>query len=416
MRVAFCHPDLGLGGAERLVIDAALELKAKGNEVQIFTAFHDPKRCFVETIDGTLPPVRVHGNWIPRHIFHKGHALLATLRCLCVAWAICREHHKDQRSRFDAVFADQVSNVLPLFKIFAKGVKLLFYCHFPDLLLAKPGGWMKRLYRWPMNWLEEITTGMADTVLVNSHFTLEVFSMTFPKLHSAGVKPEVLYPATQLVSESDLEDASKCWQTELPTEIVQFLNRPKTATFLSINRFERKKNIELAMHALQKVMMLSTELSPQLIVAGGYDSKVQENKEVYNELQRLTEALNLRDRVCFLRSFTDREKKLLFASVNAAVLYTPSHEHFGIVPLESMASRKPVIACNSGGPRESILDGETGYLVEPTPEAFAFCMEKLMSAGQHSSLGLTARKHVEEHFSRSVFGQKLCDLLAKIVN
>lgn len=142
MRVAFCHPDLGLGGAERLVIDAALELQANGDEVQIFTAFHDPKRCFVETVDGSLPPVRVHGNWIPRHVFHRGHALFATLRCLCIAWAICREHHLGGHHRFDAVFADQVSNVLPVFKFFAQGVKVLFYCHFPDQLLAKPGGWL----------------------------------------------------------------------------------------------------------------------------------------------------------------------------------------------------------------------------------------------------------------------------------
>ena len=32
--VAFCHPDLGLGGAERLVVDAACELCNHGHEVQ----------------------------------------------------------------------------------------------------------------------------------------------------------------------------------------------------------------------------------------------------------------------------------------------------------------------------------------------------------------------------------------------
>lgn len=35
LRVAFCHPDLGLGGAERLVVDAATELSTKGHEVGI---------------------------------------------------------------------------------------------------------------------------------------------------------------------------------------------------------------------------------------------------------------------------------------------------------------------------------------------------------------------------------------------
>jgi alpha-1,3/alpha-1,6-mannosyltransferase len=37
-----------------------------------------------------------------------------------------------------------------------------------------------------------------------------------------------------------------------------------------------------------------------------------------------------------------------------AVLYTPSNEHFGIVPVESMFMKTPVLACNNGGPLESV--------------------------------------------------------------
>lgn len=38
--MAFVHPDLGIGGAERLVVDAALALQAAGHEVAMFTARH----------------------------------------------------------------------------------------------------------------------------------------------------------------------------------------------------------------------------------------------------------------------------------------------------------------------------------------------------------------------------------------
>ena len=41
VRVAFLHPDLGIGGAERLVVDAALALKSRGHEVTFVTAHHD---------------------------------------------------------------------------------------------------------------------------------------------------------------------------------------------------------------------------------------------------------------------------------------------------------------------------------------------------------------------------------------
>lgn len=57
-RVVFLHPDLGIGGAERLVVDAAVALKSQGCSVQIWTAHYDPTHCFAETLDPELPVVR----------------------------------------------------------------------------------------------------------------------------------------------------------------------------------------------------------------------------------------------------------------------------------------------------------------------------------------------------------------------
>ncbi|CAG8754915.1 1328_t:CDS:2, partial [Dentiscutata heterogama] len=63
LKVAFVHPDLGIGGAERLVVDAATGLKSKGHKVVIYTSHHDREHCFEETKDGSLE-VRVRGNSI----------------------------------------------------------------------------------------------------------------------------------------------------------------------------------------------------------------------------------------------------------------------------------------------------------------------------------------------------------------
>ena len=78
----------------------------------------------------------------------------------------------------------------------------------------------------------------------------------------------------------------------------------------------------------------------------------------------------------FVQSFTDAERGALLAA-SCAVVYTPTDEHFGIVPLEAMAAGRPVLACNSGGPRESVLHGTTGLLAEPQPDAFARAMAQL---------------------------------------
>ena len=50
--VVFVHPDLGIGGAERLVIDAAVGLQSLGHKVTILTSHCDPEHCFDEARDG----------------------------------------------------------------------------------------------------------------------------------------------------------------------------------------------------------------------------------------------------------------------------------------------------------------------------------------------------------------------------
>jgi hypothetical protein len=51
-KVVFIHPDLGIGGAERLIIDAAVGLQELGHKVTIFTSHCDHTHCFDEARDG----------------------------------------------------------------------------------------------------------------------------------------------------------------------------------------------------------------------------------------------------------------------------------------------------------------------------------------------------------------------------
>lgn len=54
--IVFFHPDLGIGGAERLVVDAAVGLQTRGHKVVIFTNHCDPTHCFDECRDGNPSP------------------------------------------------------------------------------------------------------------------------------------------------------------------------------------------------------------------------------------------------------------------------------------------------------------------------------------------------------------------------
>ena len=400
VRVAFIHPDLGIGGAERLIVDAALALKSRGHHIEMFTAHHDPSHCFSETRDGTLK-VSCHGDWLPRHCCQKGYAFWAYLRMIYVAIYLVFF----SRLKFDVIICDQISACIPVLKW--SGAKVLFYCHFPDQLLTKRQTWLKKAYRWPIDWLEESTTGKADHVLVNSRFTAQVFHSTFKSL--IHIHPTVLYPSLNFSSfdqspSSDLEDT-------LPPQAEHI--------FLSINRYERKKNLPLALQAFATLVENMDSLQRpkvHLIVAGGYDHRVVENVNHWLELRRLATDLRVDHRVTFLRSFTDQQKVALLNHCTS-LIYTPSNEHFGICPLEAMFMRRPVIAVSSGGPLETVVDGKTGFLCEPTPDAFAQQMLYFVqNPGASREMGEAARDHVVENFSFEAFTHKLDSIVVKLSN
>lgn len=92
------------------------------------------------------------------------------------------------------------------------------------------------------------------------------------------------------------------------------------------------------------------------------------------------------------------------------------NEHFGIVPLEAMAAQRPVVACNSGGPEESVQHAKTGYLCEPTPESFSSAMALILQDFSRAEImGKNARKHVEKNFSRQVFGERLNSIIHNLL-
>jgi alpha-1,3/alpha-1,6-mannosyltransferase len=252
----------------------------------------------------------------------------------------------------------------------------------------------------PLDWLEEITTGMADRVLVNSRFTAAIFRQTFPHLHA--VTPIVLYPGVDCARYERLHVERRCAKN-LPVD-----TRP--ITILSINRYERKKNLGLAIAAMA---LLRERISPtifarlRLVIAGGYDERLQESRDTLRDLRSHAQRLDLADHVQFVCSFTDAEGLALLARC-LCVVYTPENEHFGFGPIEAMAAGRPVIAVNSGGPQETVRHEETGFLCDPIPQAFAGALARLITnPAEAERLGQAGYARVTKHFSRSAFGSRL---------
>ncbi|KAI0974975.1 glycosyltransferase family 4 protein [Xylaria arbuscula] len=362
--IAFFHPDLGIGGAERLVVDAAVGLQKRGHKIVIFTSHCDPGHCFDEARDGTLD-VCVCGNTIiPPSIFGRFSILCAILRQIHLILHIYFTS-KLHDIHPDAFFVDQLSAGLPLLQYLHPQARIFFYCHFPDLLLAQGRQkWWKRVYRIPFDFLEQWSMSFSDAIAVNSNFTKGVVSRTWPAL-ARQRELWTVYPCVDTKTKEGNPDDKPLWNG------MKFV--------LSINRFERKKDIALAIKAFAGLSK-QKRAGVRLAVAGGYDPRVAENVGCHSELVALAESLSLKNmtvrtpqtaqavpqdvEVLFLQNVTNILKEMLLSSARLLV-YTPANEHFGIVPLEAMLNGVPVLAADTGGPVETVVEGQTGWLRSP---------------------------------------------------
>ncbi|KAF2703594.1 glycosyltransferase family 4 protein [Pleomassaria siparia CBS 279.74] len=407
--IVFFHPDLGIGGAERLVIDAAVGLQNRGHKVTIFTSYCDPTHCFDEARDGTLD-VRVRGNSIVPSTFLGRFAILcAILRQmhLIIAITLSGELTKLKPASF---FIDQLSAGIPLLRFFQPNVRIIFYCHFPDKLLAKKGGVLKTLYRGPFDWLESWSTGCSDTIVVNSKFTKSVFGEAFPGLKHR--EPGVIYPCVDISAGDGVEEIKPLWG--------------KKKVLLSINRFEKKKDVALAIKAYAGLSP-GERKDTRLVIAGGYDPRVPENVSTYTELCELADSLHLLHAtaktiitaqaipdgiaVLFLHSVPNAFKSTLL-STSRLLVYTPRNEHFGIVPLEAMLAGTPVLAANEGGPTETVVSGQTGWLrdVSKVPEwteVMRIAIEDGEGEERLKEMGKWGRERVVSEFSKEKMAERI---------
>jgi alpha-1,3/alpha-1,6-mannosyltransferase len=129
--------------------------------VTIYTPVFDPSHCFQVCLTGQLN-IQVINTRIPK--FNKGTAFWAYLRMFILTLYVLlfTSHH--------IYIVDQVSISLPLIRCFFK--KVIFYCHFPDkLLCVNRKGYLKRIYRWVIDFIEEFSLRFAHKIIMNSKFT-----------------------------------------------------------------------------------------------------------------------------------------------------------------------------------------------------------------------------------------------------
>ena len=170
MKVILLHLDLGIGGAEKLVVNTAVAMQELGHDIEIYTSHHDPNHCFQETkLNGKLYKcIKVYGDWLPRNIWGKATAFCGILRMIYLSLIIIIKEWWNilfqPQNRCNLIFMDGISAPIPLLLLTLSPI--IFYCHFPDkYLCVERNSYYKKFYRRFIDWIEEITTGYLITYL-----------------------------------------------------------------------------------------------------------------------------------------------------------------------------------------------------------------------------------------------------------
>ncbi len=171
-----------------------------------------------------------------------------------------------------------------------------------------------------------------------------------------------------------------------------FSNRDDQRYFFYPSRISPNKRQDYAIEAFK---IFSRKVKGyRLIICG----PVSKDKLYYNYYRKIYESAKGLSKVEFLTKIPEKRQIELFSRCTA-VLYPPMNEDYGIVPLEAMASGKPIIAVNEGGPKQTILHNKTGMLVN-SPEEMAIAMERVARDGELAArLGKAGRKRVEKEYS-----------------
>ena len=183
------------------------------------------------------------------------------------------------------------------------------------------------------------------------------------------------------LNDEDIDAARKRLRAEL--------NLPTDAQLLGMAcRLVEQKGIPYALEALRRIR--SDFPCAHLVIAG--------DGEKADELRRLASMLGIADRVCWLGWRGDAAELM---SAFDVFLLPSLREGFGLVLLEAMSRRLPIVASRVGAIPEIVIDGETGVLVEPrnVDELAKALTGLLKDRALRKYMGLLGAARLEEHFS-----------------
>jgi starch synthase len=261
------------------------------------------------------------------------------------------------------------------------------------------------------SWMEKTAILDADAIIAVSQGTKADILRAYPDVDATRI--HVIYNGI------DLAEYQKTPNTQA---LLDHGVDPAIPYVLFVGRITRQKGVT---HLVDAIQYLPADT--QIVLCAG----APDTPEIANELrQKVDEARRHHPRIVWIEKMVTKPEAIQLYS-NCQVFCCPSvYEPFGIINLEAMACRAPVVASSTGGIKEVVVEGETGYLVpfeqDPVtsfpsdPETFAKDLaarlnEMLEDPEKCRRYGDAGRQRVEDIFSWTAIAHQTIALYNQLI-
>jgi alpha-maltose-1-phosphate synthase len=262
------------------------------------------------------------------------------------------------------------------------------------------------------SWIEKTAIHDADAIIAVSKGTKDDILKAYPDVHPDRI--HVIYNGI------DLDQYHKVQESDA---LVKYGVDPTLPYALFVGRITRQKGVTHLVDAIA-YMPKTTQV---VLCAGAPDTP-----EIAAEMrQKVEDIKTVNPHVVWIEKMVSKAEAIQLYS-NCRVFCCPSvYEPFGIINLEAMACRAPVVASATGGILEVVADNETGYLVHfdqdpvtrfpSNPEKFsrdlaAKITELMEDPEKARKFGEAGRRRVEEKFAWSAIADRTIALYQQMID
>ena len=365
-------PELGPGGAEQGCIDIAAELVAGGAQAIVVSnggaRVHELARIGAVHIDMPVHSKHPFVMWQNvrrlRQIINRYNVNIVHARSRAPAWSAWRACRNSQ-------------------------ARFMTTCHAPYNIENNT----KRFYNSSIARGERviaISNYVAD--YLRNNYSIEASRI---RVIHRGIQLEKFHPTT--VTPERMITLSRQWRI------------PDGANIIMLpGRLTRWKGHHVLIEALEKMQRRDLFC----VIIGADQGRTEYRKELEDTIQQK----GLGGQVRMVNHCNDMPAAYMLATVVVSASTDP--EGFGRIPVEAQAMGRPVIATDHGGAQETILRGQTGWLIEPgNSQLLAEAIEEALSLTPHQRAVLATRAmaHIATNFTREQMADKTMDVYAELL-